>query len=242
MPSPSPSKAILITGGAQRLGRAMALHFAQNGWDIALHYHRSEAPAAALADEIRALGRQCALLQADLRESASLRPLVDQAFAAMPHLCALINNASAFPAATLASTDAALLEQMSALHLHAPILLTQAFAEHCPHARVVMMGDSGIRTTKQGHFAYLLSKQALMQATRMLARALAPQARVNALCPGTILPELGGSEEQLQKRASEVPFAATASVADVCDTALYLATQGPLTGHVLFVDGGEHLL
>ena len=237
-----PPKAVLMTGGAKRLGREMALAFAQAGYDIALHYRHSANEATQLQQEIETSGRVCVLLQADLEVSAQCVPLIEQAFAALPHLNVLVNNASLFPKATLTETDAALLEKMMQIHLHAPFLLTQAFARHCPQARIVMMGDTHILNTNPGHFAYLLSKKALMDATRMLARSLAPLARVNAICPGAIIAENGDAPDALDRYGSKLPLAATATPQQICELALFLAAQGPLTGQFLFADGGEHLL
>jgi NAD(P)-dependent dehydrogenase (short-subunit alcohol dehydrogenase family) len=238
---PTP-RAVLITGAARRIGRALALSFAQAGWDIVLHYRSSLGDANATKAEIEQTGRKCHLLQADLSDPTQAERLIAQAFAAMPHLSVLINNASDFPAATLNETDAALLQEMTNLHLHSPVLLSKYFAQHYPQAHIIMMADSGISTTRPGHFAYLLSKQALTQAVRMLARALAPEARVNAICPGLILPDVNGNPEELTQRAKTLPLQATATPHDIAEIALFLASQRAITGQLLFVDGGEHLL
>lgn len=235
-------RAVLITGGAQRVGRAMALGFARAGYDVAVHFQRSRREAESLSKEIANMGRTSVTLQANLAEPEDCAQLIAQAFAALPHLCVLINNASSFPAATLNDTSPELLQEMMALHVQAPLLLSRAFGARQPECRIVNMVDTNIHFTHQKHFAYLVSKKALADLTAMLARGLAPAARVNGICPGAVLPDAGTGEDYLQALAAKLPLQRIAAIQDIVDTALFLAEPRSITGQLIMVDSGEHLL
>lgn len=241
-PSLLSKRAVLVTGGAQRVGRALALGFAQAGYDVVVHFQRSRTEAENLGKDIEALGRDAICLQGNLAEPGDCAQLIERAFAALPHLCVLINNASTFPAAGLNDTSPELLQEMMALHVQAPLLLSRAFAERQPECRIVNMVDTNIHFTHQKHFAYLLSKKSLADLTAMLARGLAPKARVNGICPGAVLPDAGTGEDYLDALAARLPLQRVATIQDIVDTALFLAEPRSITGQLIMVDSGEHLL
>lgn len=234
--------AVLITGAAKRVGRAIALHFARAGYDIALHYHHSQDEAEATADEIRAYGAECVSLQADLSDSTAYDSLVERAYAALPSLCALVNNASVFDHGRLMESDATLYEREFRINTQAPIFLTQSFAKRVGRGGVVNMLDTKITAHKHSYFFYLLSKKTLAEFTKMAAAELGPGVRVNGVCPGHVLGSDGWGDDYRVKLAATLPLARTATLDEVAAAVYSLVDNTGVTGQLLFVDGGEHLL
>lgn len=234
--------ALLITGAAKRVGRAVALHFARNGYDIALHYNGSHKEAESTGNEIRAAGVACELLQADLSDSATYSPLVGRAHKLFPRLSVLVNNASVFDPGRFLEGDVALFEQEMRVNATAPIFLTQAFAKQVKRGAVVNMLDTKILSHKHRYFYYLLSKKTLAEFTRMAAVELGPHIRVNAVCPGHILPGGEWGEEYQQRLEPTLPLAKIATLDEVASAVYSLSNTNSLTGQFIFVDGGEHLL
>lgn len=235
--------AILITGSAKRIGAAAAKHFAAKGWAVAVHYQSSAGQASALKAEIEVAGGTCEIFGANLANVHETEALIPAVAARFPNLSVLINNASRFPRVSFKDTSPELLDEMLAVHVKAPFILGQAFAD-LPQARsIINMVDSKVRTTQNSHFAYLLSKKALLDLTHMLARDLAPKVQVHAICPGAVLAAEDGSDaDYLAKRAAQSPTGKTASVEDIIQGMEYLATDCTQTGQVLWLDGGEHTL
>ena len=234
-------RAVLITGAARRVGRVMALHMARAGWDIALHYRHSEANAQKLKTEINALGADCHLLQADLRDRALLAPLIQDAQQALPHLSALIHNASQFERADFMSTDNATYDTNMRLHVDAPFFLTQAFAKQVSRGSVLFMIDSFVRKQSDQYFTYLFSKKQLVALTEMCAYSLGPDIRVNAIAPGIVLPSGTLDEEYMQRRTEQNPLKQLGTPEAIAETANYLLNNTHLTGHIIHIDGGERL-
>ncbi len=238
----SAAPALLITGGAKRAGAALARHFAQQGYDIALHYQHSETEARQLRDDIQAHGRACELLALDLRETSALPALVARACEALPRCHALVNNASIFERGEFLDTDEALFDRQFAVNFKAPFFLTQAFARHIKQGCVINILDTDITRTQGSHFAYLLSKKALADFTCMAARALGPRIRVNGICPGFLLPSADVHEQYGKTLAPTLPLKATATLNQVAMAAQWLVEQDGMTGQCLYTDGGQHLL
>ena len=234
----------LVTGGAVRLGRAIALALGEEGSDVAVHYHRSAAAAEEVAAAIAALGRHAVALQADLCEARSCAPLVDEARARLGGLDVLINSAAIFLPGELADTSLTAWESQLALNVRAPFLLCQAFAKALPDeasGRIVNVTDARVGRPGRDHLAYRVSKAALTHLTEVLALELAPRITVNAVAPGAML-AAGGDEEALAKRvASVVPLRRAGGARPVADAVLYLLGEDFATGVVLPVDGGEYL-
>lgn len=241
---------VLVTGGARRLGRAIALRLAEAGWDLALHYRSSADAAEELAERIRTAGRTCRTFQADLAEGRAAVDLARQVADTCDDWRVLVNNASIFEPGGFLETDEAKLDRNFAVNFKAPFLLTQAFARaqrERPTADtgltpcVVNLLDARVARTVTDHFAYTLAKKALHDLNRMAAKALAPVVRVNAVCPGVILPPPGEDESILRRLSPRVPMRTHGSPTDVADAVLYLIEGNFLTGEAIFVDGGDHL-
>jgi NAD(P)-dependent dehydrogenase (short-subunit alcohol dehydrogenase family) len=236
-------KTVLITGAAVRVGRAMALAVARAGGDIALHYGSSQAEAQALQEEIQALGRRAYLLQADLAQPDSVRRLMPNALEQGP-LFALVNSAAIFEPLGLRDTSLEAWERHLAINLTAPFLLSQAFAaglQPGQTARIVNILDWRALRPGGSHLPYTVSKAGLAALTRFLAIALAPHVTVNGLAFGAILPPSSG--EPPADLLRRVPAGRWGELSEVGEALLFLL-DGPayITGEILHLDGGRHLV
>lgn len=237
------AQAALITGGAKRVGKAIALALAGRGFDIALHYNTAEADARATAEEVRRLGRTCEVFGADLADAAGLASLLPRVLEKLPLLRVLVNNASIFNRVTFEDSDEGEFDRNFDIHLKAPFFLTQRFARLCPQGQVVNVLDTKIAKPNVNFFAYTLSKKALAAFTEMAAVALAPDIRVNGVCPGMTLAPEGTDPEYLQKLSQKlVPLRRQGAPRQIADAVVYLVESDYVTGQILYVDGGEHLM
>lgn len=234
------SKAVLITGGARRVGAAIALMFAEQGYDVALHYNRSKSDALKIQKKIRILGQRCELFSGDLTKTKNITALMAKVKKAMPHCVALVNNASIFERKEFEKTTEALFDRQFAVNFKAPFFLTQAFAKTFKKGCVVNMLDTDIVTTQVSHFAYLLSKKSLAAFTEMSDAAL-PGIRVNAVCPGLVLPSQKSDIAYMKRMEKILPEKRTPTVQEVA-YAVYQLCEGEQRGEFVFVDGGKHLL
>lgn len=229
-------KAVLITGAAKRLGRAMAERFAAAGYDIALHYHTSREAAESLRRQIESAGRQCVLFPQDLTEPEALPDFMARVKQALPHLAVLVNSASTFRRIGFAETTPQSLAEDMRINFEAPFFLTQAFAKQVKKGAVVNLLDIHIHSFHKQYMTYLMAKKALAEFTLMAAKELAPAIRVNAVCPGFVLPTEGGSHDPTRAVPGEQP-----TPAQVADAVLTAAEKEYLFGQFLYVDGGERL-
>jgi pteridine reductase len=238
---PLSGRTALVTGGAIRLGRAIALGLAARGADIALHYHSSEDAAQAAREEIRSLGRQCALIQADLSEIASFEKILAAANTLRGKTTILVNSAAVFERGTLAKTTPELWEKTVAVNLRAPFFLSRAFAAQTDSGDIVFLADARVRRAAGEYLAYTLTKSAVVALTRSLAKSLAPGIRVNAVAPGAILPPPGKGREHLEKLLPGIPLGRHGKAADIVRGVLYLLESDFVTGEVLDISGGAYL-
>ena len=233
----------LITGAAKRLGREIALGLARRGWDVALHYSSSSADAAATAEEIRRLGARCVPLQADLNDPAQVRTVITRAREALGPLTLLVNNAAVFEQAEFLQTDEDLFDRHFDINFRAPFFLSQAFARQCDgDGHIINLIDAAHTHAARAYFAYALSKKLLAEFTPMAARVLGPRIRVNAICPGPILPPPGLPSATLQPVAAKTPLQRTGHPADIVKAAEFLLDNPYITGQLLYVDGGQHIV
>lgn len=248
---PAPSTArpvVLITGAARRLGRAIAVELAAHGFDLALHYRASAGDAQQCAAQVRALGAQAWLLQADLADEAATNALLPQAQAAAGRIDAVVNNASLFEHDDLPSFTHAALERHWRTNTAAPILLARALhaavrqADH-PSGRgcVVNLLDQKLWNPNPDHLSYTLSKVALEGATRLLAQALAPELRVCGVAPGLTLRSGDQTQAEFEAVHRLSPLARGSTPADVAQAVRFLLQAPAITGTTLLVDGGQHL-
>jgi len=237
-------RAALVTGAARRIGRALALSLAGNGYAVAVHYNRSAAEAEAVVAEVRARGARAVALATDLADHAAVVRLVPAAAEALGPLDLLVNNASLFERDVLADVTEASWRAHLAVNLQAPVFLTQAFARQVPPGtagNVVNLIDQKVLNLAPAYLSYTAAKAALWALTQTLALELAPAIRVNAIGPGPTLPNTTQTDEAFQRYAAAMPLGRGASPEDLARTLHYILETPSLTGHMIPVDGGEHL-
>lgn len=243
-PQVASQQVALVTGGAKRLGRAIALALAEHGWDIALHYHQSATDAERTAAEIRGYGRRVALLQADLGRESEVERLLPQANAALGPVSCLVNNASVFEMDKVDTATRDSWDRHIETNLRAPLVLSQAFARQLPEGRegnIINMLDQRVWKLTPYFLSYTVAKMGLWTLTRTLALGFAPRIRVNAIGPGPTLPSPRQSEEHFQAQSAAMPLGHGASAAEIAGAALYILSARSMTGQMIALDGGEHL-
>ncbi len=236
------NKAALITGGARRIGREIALSLAAGGWDVVLHYSSSAQDARNTAEEIRGLGVDCQLIGCDLADNRRMLELLPAAVDLAPGLELLVNNASLFERSPIAETETELYDAHMAVNLRAPFFLTRDFARLCGQGQVLNLLDTRIVRSESAYAAYTLTRKALAELTRMAAREFAPRIRVNAVAPGLILPPPDGDSKQFERMAARIPLERHGDPRQIAGAAMYLIGSDFVTGQIIHVDGGEHLL
>jgi pteridine reductase len=233
----------LVTGGAVRLGRAMVEALAAEGMRLVIHYHASSTEADQLCSALRQRGGEAVAIGADLADATAVERLAQQAVQAFGGIDVLVNSASVFPPQKLEETDAALWDHTFAVNLRAPFLLTRALAPTLRERRgaVVNLCDLAGIQVWGGYSAHSVAKAGLAHFTRVAARALAPEVRVNGIAPGAVLPPESMGQDQLAAIARRTPLKRLGEPDDVIQALLYLLRADFVTGEVLVVDGGRML-
>lgn len=235
----------LVTGGAKRIGRAIALTLARRGWDVAVHYGQSATEAASLVAQIQALGRRAVALQCELSDPEAVRSLLARAISALGPIECLVNNASLFEQDTAQNFSAASLDKHMQVNLTAPLLLAQAlFAATAPQqqACVINLLDQKLCNLNPDYLSYTLSKSALQCATITLAQAFAPRLRVVGISPGISLLSGTQSEAEFALAHQQTPLGRSSTAQDIADTVCFVADARAITGTTILVDGGQHLI
>jgi pteridine reductase len=243
MNDPQPQRVALVTGGAVRVGRALSLGLAEAGYDLVVTYHASRAEAEEVARRVRHAGRRCEPVAADLAGPGAAEAVVGTVERSFGRLDLLVNSAASFDAAPLMEVDAERWDAVMSLNVRAPHLLVRAAAPLLRRARgsVVNIADLSAFQPWLERPHHAVSKAALVHLTKVQARALAPDVRVNAVAPGAVLPPEELGEEARRGLASSTPLQRLGSPSDVVDAVLYLARADFVTGEVLVVDGGRML-
>lgn len=237
-------KVALVTGGAVRLGRAIALALAEQGCDIAITYNSSAAPAEQTCADIASLGQTCMAFQADFNAWIDMAGLVSRIKRSLGHLDILVNSAAIFEPGYWNDTDEANWDRHFNINLKSPFFLSQAFAhafEENQQGHIINIADWRGDRPSTDHFAYTLTKAGLLAMTKSLALALAPNIQVNAISPGLILPPPGGDESFLVKMAPRIPLKRSGSAEEITNTVLYLLRSDFITGETIQITGGDHL-
>ena len=243
--SSPPLRVALVTGAARRIGGAIALELGRRGWAVAVHHKNSPVDAQGVVAEIVAAGGRAVALAADLTQTAALPDLIARcadAFATSPSC--LINNASLFDEDALTALDPAVWEAHQSVNLTAPIFLSKAFAASVPAgvpANIVNIVDQRVWRPVPLFFSYSVSKAALWAATQMMAQALAPHIRVNAIGPGPVLRSIHQTEEQFARQAAATPLERGTSPQEIARAVIFLLEQPAITGQMIALDGGQHL-
>ena len=246
MSKPLPPRPLaLVTGGARRIGRAIALELAAHGWDLALHCRHSHDEAEATTAEATALGAATEVFVADLADAQACEALVPAVLLRCGRLDAVVNNASLFEYDDVAGFTVGAMDRHWRTNTAAPILLARALHEHLAQRGatgcVVNLLDQKLTHPHPDHLSYTLSKAALEAAGTMLAQALAPVLRVCGVAPGVTLPSGPMSGEQFAAAHRLTPLGRSSTPEDVAGAVRFLLESPAITGTTLLVDGGQHL-
>ena len=253
---------ILITGSACRIGKALALQFAECGWHVIIHYHTSQKEAEALIEEINHKADfDCALaLQANLSNDAEVHNFFESAWAWKGKIDCLVNNASLFQKDSWKTATFESLQAHFSVNLQAPFLLTQLFSNAYEKEFPEKIGDKNVinivdyQMLRQDDpplnpeaflsfpfFSYALSKASLWELTQKLALALVPHIRVNAIALGYVLPPETMNQKAWEKRVSETPLQRETSVNEIFEALQFILKAPSLTGQLILLDSGQHL-
>jgi len=232
-------KRALVTGGARRVGAAIARALGAARMKVAVHYHGSD-PAETCA-AIRAAGGEALALAADLYDRSAARSLVDKAAGALGGLDLLVVSAANFDRVAFDDIDDSAWDRALALNVTAPFLLAHQAREALRASRgsIVIVTCTSATTPYRNHLPYVVSKGAAQKLVRVLALELAPEVRVNAVAPGTVLPPEGTDAATLAALAARAPLERIGTAEDVAAAVLYLARAPFVTGQELHVDGGR---
>ncbi len=238
-------KTALITGAAKRIGRQLALDLAGVGYDIAVHCNVSRNAADDVAAEITSKGRKAVVVQGDLSLFETPDRIVGEAVAALGSLDVLINNASVFEDDEVGGISRDSWDQHLNANLRAPVMLAQAFARQLPageSGNVINLIDQRVWKLNPQFFSYTISKAGLWTATRTLAQALAPHIRVNAIGPGPALPSARMDDAAFQRQGELTLLKRGTSPAEISAATQFILSQPALTGQMIALDGGQHLV
>jgi len=233
----------LVTGAGKRLGRAVALRLAREGADVVVHYRESEKEAQEVVAQIEALGRRSAAIRADLGKVPEIRRMFAQAEKQFARLDILVNSAANFIETKFADTSEEIWDASLDTNLKAPFFCVQAAApllKRSGHGVIINFADTGGLLGWPGFIPHSISKAGVVMLTRVLAKTLAPEVRVNAIEPGTITMP-GDPPEWEADFIRRAPLRRTGTPEDVADAVSYLIHAKFITGHVLVLDGGRTL-
>lgn len=238
------ARAALVTGAGARLGKAMALAFAADGYAVAVHYNASGEAAGAVVREIEAAGGQAVAIGRDLADPGAAGAVVEDAAAALGPLSVLANSASLFGPDSLKTLDMASWRALTDINGAAPVMLMQAFAnqpEIPDGASILNLLDAQLSHPNPNFFSYFCGKAILEMATRLAALELAPAIRVNGVAPGLVLRSGNQTDESFARRQTLTPLGAGLGADDIVQAALYLTAARHVTGQVIAVDSGQAL-
>jgi NAD(P)-dependent dehydrogenase (short-subunit alcohol dehydrogenase family) len=234
----------LVTGAGRRIGRALALALAEDGFAVAVHYHRSRAAAENVVAAIRAQGGKALAFNADLAQEDEVSGLVPQVDRVLGPIGCLVNNASVFDNDTVATASRNSWDRHLAVNLRAPFVLIQDMAARLPAEAggvVVNMLDQRVWALTPCFVSYTLSKTGLWTLTRTMALALAPRIRVNGIGPGPTLPSARQGREQFLRQRAEMPLKRGTSPEEIAAALRFILSAPAMTGQMIALDGGQHL-
>lgn len=238
------ARAALVTGAGKRVGRALALALARDGYDVAVHCHRSRAEAEDVADLVHSAGRRAVVLVADLVREIETAALVAAAVEALGTLGVLVNNASIFRLDRLETADRASWDAHIETNLRSPVVLMRDFVRQLPGEApgvIVNMLDQRVHNLTPNFLSYSVSRLGLWGATQVLARELAPQVRVNAIGPGPTLSAPGMDEARFREIVAATPLRRGPTPEELGEALLFVLRMPAMTGQMVTVDGGQQL-
>jgi NAD(P)-dependent dehydrogenase (short-subunit alcohol dehydrogenase family) len=237
------AKIALITGAAKRVGKAMTIHLASLGWNIAIHYNTSEEEATHFQNLLSTdhPNQHFALFKADLNNDDEVEKLLPEVIQAMGKPDLLINNASVFEPAFIGQTTTEFFDRQMNVNFKAPFILTRNFAQQIKKGLIINFVDTRIVTNQSNFAAYSISKKALWELTKMAAFEFGPNIRINAIAPGLTLPPEEKGEDYLWKLAGNIAMKRPGGLDPILKSLDFILNNDYLTGQLLFCDGGENL-
>lgn len=233
----------LITGGSKRIGKAIAEHLAEKGWNIAVHFNSSEKLAEAFIHELSSNYPQQKFraFKANLSNIQEVFQLIPKVLEEFSEIQLLVNNASVFDPAYLKETTIELFDEQMNVNMKAPFFLMRDFEILCKSGGIINFVDTRVTSNKSNFAAYSLSKKGLWELTKMAALEFAPAIRVNAIAPGVTLAPEDKDDNYLQKLAQNIPMKKPGGLEPILKSIDYILENNHLTGQLIFADGGENL-
>jgi NAD(P)-dependent dehydrogenase (short-subunit alcohol dehydrogenase family) len=234
----------IVTGGARRIGEAIVEDLAGHSWAVAIHCNRSRDDADRLAERILAGGGQAAVVVADLSDTENVGRVIDETVVALGPPTLLVNNAATYDRDSFGSLDHGIWRRQMAINLESPVFLSEAFASAIPpqgEGNIVNIIDQVVWRPTARNVSYQLAKSALWTATQMLAQALAPRIRVNAIAPGPTLPNERQTMERFRLQAGTVLLKRGPELPEFGRTVRFFIENRSITGQMVALDGGQHL-
>ncbi len=235
---------VLVTGAAHRIGRAIALDLAANGYGVAVHYNNSEAAAAELTENIIDSGGHAVAIKADLANEEDVKSIIPAVADALGPLTVLINNASLFENDNITDATREGWDLHMDVNLRAPFVLSQEFCRQIPdglEGNIINILDQRVWSLTPHFMTYTLSKSALWTLTQTLALALAPGIRVNGIGPGPTLQNIRQTNEDFARQWAETPLRRKIMPDEIADTVRFIIHAPSMTGQMIAIDGGQHL-
>ncbi|MDC1419368.1 SDR family oxidoreductase [Euryarchaeota archaeon] len=236
---------VLITGASKRIGRAISLMLASEGYSIAIHYNNSHQAALELSNKINCEGGNSEIFHADLSNSDSASNLINDVESSLGRISGLVNNASMFIYDDISNLTSNLWDSHMNINAKAPALLIKELSkatQNDKRASVVNILDQKIANPSADHISYTASRYALLGLTDALARGLAPNIRINAVAPGHTMPSEDQSTIGFNKAQNESPLGFGPSPSDIAQAVSFLISARAITGQIIYVDCGERFL
>lgn len=246
-PDPAPNQTApvaLVTGAGNRIGAAIALALAANGYAVVIHYRSDDVAATQTRARIRDAGGRAEILQADLADRSQRAALIARAADLFGPLTLLVNNASTFEPDSARDVDEKLWDAHFSVHAEAPIFLARDFAAQLAEGadgNIINIVDERVLNPSPAYFSYFLSKSVLWTATQTLAQSFAPRIRVNAIGPGPVLPNAHQTQAEFQRSIEGLPLKRHAGPEAIAQGVLAILAMPAFTGQMLALDGGQHL-
>ena len=238
------NKNLLITGAATRVGKAIALHFAERGWNIALHYFRSSAKAKELKKIIEQHWVKVALIKADLKNPKQTEKIIPLAKRKLGAINCLVNNAALFEKDDITNFTTKSWNDHLNINLLAPTILTKQFAKQAPKktvSNIINIIDQRIFNLTPYFMSYTISKTGLQTLTKTMAMRLGPNIKVNAIAPGPTIKSKRQTDRHFRNQVRSTLLKKTVRSEDICDTVEFLINNNSVTGQIIAVDSGQNL-
>jgi hypothetical protein len=238
-----PGKTALVTGASRRIGRAISIAFGKAGANVVIHDHNSlQGECENLCDEMDRFGVKTWIVTADFEDPSDTTSVIERALKAAGNLDILINSAAIFVGDTLKDADFTNIMRHIQINAWAPLIISREFARLIARGKIINLLDTRITGYDWKHVSYIMSKHVLHVLTKMTAIEFAPGITVNALAPGLILPPQGKDMSYLNELAETVPLKRHGGPEDIVDAVLFLLKSDFITGQVINIDGGRHLM